>query len=66
MSEIECNVEGAEINIAFDGRLLSDALSHVLTAQVIIETTRPTRPGTIRPVGDSDHLMVIMPMNPMK
>ena len=62
-SEIECNVEGDEINIAFDGRLLSDALSHVLTAQVIIETTRPTRPGTIRPVGNDDYLMVIMPMN---
>lgn len=65
-SEIECNVEGAEINIAFDGRLLSDALSHVPTAQVTIETTQSTRPGVIRPVGDSDHLMVIMPMNPMK
>ena len=63
VSEIECNVEGAEINIAFDGRLLSDALSHVLTAQVIIETTQPTRPGTIRPVGNDDYLMVIMPMN---
>ena len=62
-SEIECNVEGDEINIAFDGRLLSDALSHVPTAQVIIETTRPTRPGTIRPVGNDDYLMVIMPMN---
>ena len=66
VSEIECNVEGAEINIAFDGRLLSDALSHVLTAQVIIETTQPTRPGTIRPVGNDDYLMVIMPMNPMR
>ena len=65
-SEIECNVEGDEINIAFDGRLLSDALSHVLTAQVIIETTQPTRPGTIRPVGNDDYLMVIMPMNPMR
>lgn len=61
-SEIECSVEGAEINIAFDGRLLSDALSHVPTAQVTIETTQPTRPGAIRPVGDSDYLMVIMPM----
>ncbi len=65
-SEIECSVEGAEINIAFDGRLLSDALSHVPTAQVTIETTQPTRPGAIRPVGDNDYLMVIMPMNPMK
>ena len=63
VSEIECNVEGAEINIAFDGRLLSDALSHVTTAQVVIETAQPTRPGTLRPVGDSDYLMVIMPMN---
>jgi len=63
VSEIECNVEGAEINIAFDGRELSDALSHVTTAQVVIETTQPTRPGTLRPVGDSDYLMVIMPMN---
>lgn len=65
-SEIECSIEGAEINIAFDGRLLSDALSHVPTAQVTIETTQPTRPGAIRPVGDSDYLMVIMPMNPQK
>lgn len=66
VSEIECNVEGAEINIAFDGRLLSDALSHVPTAQVTIETTQATRPGTIKPVGDSDYLMVIMPMNAPK
>ena len=66
ISEIECNVEGAEINIAFDGRLLSDALSHVPTSQVTIETTQATRPGTLRPVGDSDYLMVIMPMHPPK
>lgn len=66
VSEIECNVEGAEINIAFDGRLLSDALSHVPTSQVTIETMQATRPGTLRPVGDSDYLMVIMPMHPPK
>lgn len=66
ISEIECGVEGESIEIAFNGRYVMDALGAITTPQVIIETTQKTRPGLIRPVGDSDFLMVTMPMHPPK
>ena len=66
VNEIEAMVEGETLDIAFDARYLLDVLNRVDEPQVVIETTQPTRPGTIRPVGmgEDEFLHVIMPMHP--
>lgn len=64
VNEIDAMVEGEELEIAFDARFLTDVLSQIDQAQVVIETTQSTRPGTIRPVGmgEDEFLHVVMPM----
>lgn len=61
--QIEATVEGDEIEIAFNVRYLLDALGVIDTPQVALETTTPSSPAVIRPVGDDDYLHVIMPMH---
>jgi len=39
-----------------------DVLSVMGSAQVVLETTVPTGPGVIRPMGSDDFVHVIMPM----
>lgn len=61
-SEIDALVDGEEAKIAFNARYLSDVLSIIHQAQVAIETTTPSSPGIIRPVGADNYIHVIMPM----
>jgi DNA polymerase-3 subunit beta len=63
VSEIDASIEGEEIEIAFNARYMVDALSVVGTAEVALETSTPSSPGVIRPVGGEDFLCVIMPMH---
>ena len=62
VGEIDGIVEGEEVKIAFNGKYLTDALSVLREAQVALETTAPSSPGLIRPVGTDNYLHVIMPM----
>lgn len=66
VNEIDAMVEGSGLEIAFNARYLIDVLSQIDQPQVVIETTQPTRPGTIRPVGmgEDEFLHVVMPMHP--
>jgi DNA polymerase-3 subunit beta len=66
VSEIDAMVEGSELEIAFNAKYLIDVLTQVDQPQVVLETTQPTRPGTLRPVGmgEEEFLHVIMPMHP--
>jgi len=63
VGELDASVEGDEIEIAFNVKYLIDVLSVMDTAQVALETTTPSSPGVIRPVGDLDFVHVIMPMH---
>jgi DNA polymerase-3 subunit beta len=63
VSEFDANIEGEEIEIAFNVRYMIDLLSVVGTPQVALDTTMPSSPGVIRPVGDVDFTHVIMPMH---
>jgi DNA polymerase-3 subunit beta len=63
VSEIDANVEGEEIEIAFNVRYLIDVLGVIGTPQVTLGTTTSSSPGVIRPVGDVDFTHVIMPMH---
>jgi len=62
VGEIDAIVVGEEAKIAFNGKYLSDVLSVLHEAQVALETTNPSSPGVVRPVGVDNYVHVIMPM----
>ena len=59
---LDAVVEGGESKIAFNGRYLTDVLNVIDTDRVAIETTSPSSPGVLRPVGDDRFIHVVMPM----
>ena len=62
--EIDASVEGEEVQVAFNGRYLRDALEAIESQQVTLQVTGPSSPGIVRPVGEpSGYLHVIMPMH---
>lgn len=63
VAQVDANVEGMPIEIAFNVKFMADALSVIDTPQVALETTSPNEPGVIKPVGDNDFVHIIMPMN---
>ena len=62
VGEIDASVEGEESKIAFNGKYLTDVLSVLGEAQVSLESTNPSSPGVIRPVGVDNYIHVVMPM----
>ncbi len=62
VGEVDAIVEGEEAKIAFNGKYLTDVLSVLREAQVALETTNPSSPGVIRPVGVDNYIHVVMPM----
>ncbi|NIS80574.1 MAG: DNA polymerase III subunit beta [Anaerolineales bacterium] len=62
-SAVDATIEGESIEIAFNVRYLADVLNVIDTPNVALETTGPSSPGVIRPVGQDDFLHVIMPMH---
>jgi len=62
VGEIDAIVEGEEAKIAFNGKYLTDVLGVLGESQVALETTNPSSPGVIRPVGVDNYIHVVMPM----
>ncbi len=62
VGEIDTMVDGEESKIAFNGRYLIDVLGVLREQQVALETTNPSSPGVIRPVGVDNYVHVVMPM----
>jgi len=62
VGEIDAIVEGEEAKIAFNGKYLTDVLGVLHESQVALETTNPSSPGVIRPVGVDNYIHVVMPM----
>lgn len=62
MGEIDATVEGEASKIAFNGKYLIDVLSVLHEEKVALETTTPSSPGLIRPVGSDTYVHVVMPM----
>jgi DNA polymerase III subunit beta len=63
VAQIDADVEGDAIEIAFNVRYMSQVLGVIDTPQVALETTRATEPGVIKPVGPEDFTHIIMPMH---
>jgi DNA polymerase-3 subunit beta len=62
LGEIDAVVEGEEAKIAFNGKYLQDVLQVLENGQVALETTSPSSPGMLRPVGVENYVHVVMPM----
>jgi DNA polymerase-3 subunit beta len=62
VGDIDAMVEGEEAKIAFNGKYLTDVLGVLHEAQVALETTNPSSPGVLRPVGTDNYIHVVMPM----
>lgn len=60
--EIDATVEGEAAKIAFNGKYLQDVLQVLEGGRVALETTNPSSPGVIRPVGVENYTHVVMPM----
>lgn len=63
VSQLDANVEGEPLEIAFNAKYLLDVLNVMGTDQVAVETSTPSSPGTFKPVGGPDFVHVIMPMH---
>ena len=61
--QMEANIEGSAILIAFNVRFLREVLDVLRTPNVALETNTNNAPGVIRPVGDDNFVHVIMPMH---
>ncbi|MDE0506939.1 MAG: DNA polymerase III subunit beta, partial [Candidatus Poribacteria bacterium] len=53
---------GGGLEVAFDARFLIDALSHIQTQEVLIEFKDALSAAVLKPVGEDNHLCLIMPM----
>jgi DNA polymerase-3 subunit beta len=63
VGEVDVQVEGGPIEIAFNAKYLIDVLSVTDTAQVAMETTATSSPGVFKLVGQDDFICVVMPMH---
>lgn len=61
--ELDANITGSPIEIAFNVKYLIDVLSVVGSNRITLETSTASSPGIIRPVGDDTFTHVIMPMH---
>ncbi|HLF25596.1 MAG TPA: DNA polymerase III subunit beta [Anaerolineae bacterium] len=61
--ELDAAVEGNAVEIAFNVKYMIDVLNVAGTPQVVLETTSPSSPGVLRPLGDDLFTHVIMPMH---
>ena len=62
VGEIDALIDGEPAKIAFNAKYLSDVLSVLHQNQVALETTTPSSPGVLRPVGVDNYIHIIMPM----
>jgi DNA polymerase III subunit beta len=61
--QLEANIEGSEMLIAFNVRYLREVLEVIKAPNVSLETNANNSPGVLRPVGDENFVHVIMPMH---
>ncbi len=61
--KMDVKVEGEAAKIAFNSRYLQDVLQVLDAEEIALETTSPSSPGVLRPIGtDDNYVHVVMPM----
>jgi DNA polymerase-3 subunit beta len=63
--EVEMELTGDPIEIAFNARYLLDMLEASGSEQVVLHLAGSLNPGTLRPLGRDDYTYVVMPMQIM-
>ncbi len=61
--QMEANIDGGALLIAFNVRFLREVLDVIKAPSVALETNANNTPGVVRPVGDDNFTHVIMPMH---
>lgn len=60
--EVEAQIEGEAVQIAFNARYLQEALQSLTQEQLTLEFAGALSPGVIKPTDDEDYVHVIMPV----
>ena len=61
-ASVSAEIEGADIQIAFNSRYLLDVLALVASEKVAMGFNGPLSPGVVKPAGRDDYTYVIMPV----
>lgn len=61
-NEIEGEVKGEDLTIAFNAKFLQDALTNIPTSQLLIEFSGPLSASLIKPVGEEGLEYIVMPV----
>jgi DNA polymerase-3 subunit beta len=61
--QLDANIDGDGLLIAFNVRYLREVLDVVKTPSVALETNANNTPATIKPIGEDEFTHVIMPMH---
>ena len=61
-ASVSAEIEGADIQIAFNSRYLLDVLALVSSDKVAMGFNGPLSPGVVKPAGREDYTYVIMPV----
>jgi DNA polymerase III subunit beta len=60
---IDAEIKGGEkAQVAFNARLIMDALKVIAEEKIVLELSGPLSPGVLRPVGGDDYTYIIMPI----
>ena len=59
---IDCPIEGEEIEIAFNSAYISDGLAALRQDEVYFDVQSPLKPGILRTIDSSEFLYLIMPV----
>ena len=62
INEVEAQVEGEELEIAYNSKFLLDVLSAADTTQLIMEFSGPLSPTLVKPVGVEGLEYILMPV----
>ncbi len=60
--ELDAQIEGNELEVAFNGRYLTEVLSVLDSPSIALELQGPNAAGVFRPIDDDKFVHVIMPM----
>ncbi|MGI8608966.1 MAG: DNA polymerase III subunit beta [Candidatus Dormibacteria bacterium] len=61
-ASVSAEIEGADIQIAFNSRYLLDVLNLLGSEKAVLNFNGPLSPGVVRPAGKDDYTYVIMPV----
>lgn len=60
--DVDAQIEGGTLQVAFNGRYLNDLLSVLKSSSVALELSGPNSAGVFKPIERDDYVHVIMPM----